>query len=215
MTLTDFGITEPKLFALIILYSLLFFLILAAVLVLFYLKGYGIYIMSRKLNIKRSWYGFVPFANIFAFGRLADISAKGKGMYRKALTVTYILSFIFMVAYSVLSINFAVKLLFAADAAVFAEKSLDPKIFNAFIPALAFLGIALILTVVYRILSAVCAVKIYKRFNTRAPYIKAVFGFIIPLLLPCFLYSVCKNDPIDKSVADNDDGYNAVFKIDG
>ena len=214
MTLVDFGITENKLFALTVLYFLLFALLSALALAFFYLKGFGIYKMSRKLNIKKSWYAFLPFANIYAFGRVADFSGKGKSFYRKVLTVIYCLSVIFSVAGLLLGFKFAVKLLFAADAALYAGTALNPNIFEGLLPTVLSILIALILNILYGILSAVAAFKIYKRFNLSAPLFSAVFGFIIPLLVPCFLYTACKNDPVDSDYDDSDDD-GSVFKIDG
>lgn len=212
MTLADFGITEPKLFALITLYGLLGALVLVGFLVFFYLKGFGIYKMSRKFNIKRSWYGFVPFANIFAFGRLVDFSGPKKSSYRTVLTLVYVISILFATVGVVLSLKFGVELLFAADEALFKGKSLDPNIFNRFVPAFITLSAAVILNIVYRIIATVCAAIIYKRFDFKFAVVKAILGFIIPFLMPCFIYSVCKNDPIYSNLADYDD---SVFKIDG
>ena len=89
MIFSDFGITENKLLALVVLCLLLSFFVLVCKMVLFYLKGYGIYRMSQKLKIRRSWYGYVPFANVYALGKLADYLTNGKRFYRTKLTAVY------------------------------------------------------------------------------------------------------------------------------
>lgn len=212
MTFADFGLTEANVTALVFLYILLFSLILLGMAVLFYLKGFGIYKMSRKLKIKRSWYGFLPIFGVFAFGRIADSAQRKKTGYRNGLISLYAISRITGIVSAVLALAFSVKLLFAADTAVFGGVELNPDIFKGLMPAVIMLVVSLVFTVTYWVLNSICAAKVYKLFGLNASKLKAVLGFIIPILLPCFVYSVCKNDPNEaKPSFKNDD---SVFSID-
>ena len=59
MTLADFGLTHSSVTALIILYLSLFILIFSCILALFYIKGFGIYKISRKTR------GFKYLSDVF------------------------------------------------------------------------------------------------------------------------------------------------------
>ena len=41
-------------------------------LALYILNGIGIMKMSQSLNLRNGWLAFIPFANIFAFGRVGE-----------------------------------------------------------------------------------------------------------------------------------------------
>lgn len=198
MTLANFGLTESAVTILIFLYAALFLLIFSAALILFYLKGFGIYRMSRTLKIKRSWQAFVPFLNVAAFGKIADASNGKKSSYEKILFVFYTLKTLVFAVFLGLAISFLVKLIFAADQAVFDGKELSSKIFfEAISPVIAFL-ISVLLCLIYNIINAVCAVKVYKKFGDDAAVLKAIIGVLIPITFPCFVYSICKNEPGEK-----------------
>lgn len=213
MTLADFGLTEAAVTTLVFLYIFLILFILFCVAVLFYLKGFSIYKMSRKLKIKRSWYGFLPFFNIYAFGRIADSAEIKKSEHRKSLITVYALSRLAVISYTVSAIVFSVKLFFAADTAVFQGKELDPEIFGGLIPSIIVFAVSAILTIIYYIINSVCAAKIYRLFGINAAKTKAVLGFFIPLFVPIFLYSACKGEPNENKSSLKDDD-SVIFRID-
>lgn len=213
MTLKNFGLNPQNLTALIFLYISLILIVAVIGITLFYVKGFGIYKMSRNLKIKRSWYGFVPFFNVFAFGRLADAANEKKTNNRSLLVVLYILKTILYVAFFLVLIIFAVNLLFAADEAVLKGEKLDSDIFYALSPAFYLLCVSVVLDILYGIVNAVCAVKVYKLFGVKSPVAIAVIGFFIPFTIPFFVCSVCKNEPHNKQNTFLHD--DAVFSING
>ena len=212
MTLSNFGLSVENLTALILLYALLFLVIAVIITVLFYLKGFGIYKMSRTLKIKRSWYGFVPVLNVFALGRLADVADKKDTNIRKTILTLYILKTVLSVVFTVFLISGLVEVLFAADAAVFEGEKLKSDVFYCLAPAFYLLCGAVILNFVYQIVNAICAAKIYSVFGASAPKFNAMLGFILPIFIPFFIYTVSKNDPIEQKSNSSVDG--AVFSID-
>lgn len=210
MTLANFGLTEGAVTTLIFLYAALFILIISAALILFYLKGFGIYKMSRSLKIKRSWQGFVPFLNVAAFGKIADASSSKKSSYKKTLLTLYILKILSAVAFLAVLVSFLVKLFFAADSAVFNNTDLNSKIFLKAIPAVICFCVNVLFCLIYNIVNAVCAVKVYNKFGEKAAALKGFIGFLIPITFPCFVYSICKNDPFLQTENSDED---SVFSI--
>ena len=192
MSLTDFGLTETTVSTLLILYSVLFFVLAVAGVFLFFLKGYGIYKISKKFGINNSWYSFAPITNSIAFGKIADKVTNKKSAYKNAFFALYIIKFVFSVAFLAFALLFAVKLFFAADLAVLNGVKLDPAIFKKSLLAVVFLALAVLFALVYQILKNVCAAKIYKTLGSKYAVLKAVVGFIIPVTFPFFAYSAVK-----------------------
>ena len=48
-------------------------------LVLYILQGVGLYEMGKRLNLNNPWLSFVPFANVYALGRIAQRYIKRDG----------------------------------------------------------------------------------------------------------------------------------------
>lgn len=169
--------------------------------------------MSRKLSIKRSWYGFIPFLNVYSFGKLSDCSMSRKDVrLRSALTTVYVLSRIAgIISFSAI-ISFLIKLFFAADLAVYNGEELDPTVFSSLTGIYFTLLLTALFSLIYAIINAACATRIYKRFNASFPVLLAFLGIILPILLPFFIYSLCKNDPLEKHAFSHEDEA-SVFKI--
>lgn len=192
MSLTDFGLTETAVSTLLLLYSFLFLILAAVGVFLFFLKGYGIYKISKKLNISNSWYSFAPITNSIALGKIADKVTNKKSAYKNAFLVLYIIKLVLSVAFLALALLFAVKLLFAADLAVLNGEKLDPAIFKeTLLPLVAFI-LAVLFALIYAVLKTVCAAKIYKALGSKYAVLNAVIGFIIPITFPFFVYSAVK-----------------------
>ena len=192
MSLTDFGLTETAVSTLALLYSFLFLILAAAGVFLFFLKGYGIYKMSKKLGVRGSWYSFAPITNSIAFGKIADKVTNKKSAYKNALLALYVIKLILTVLFLSLTLLFAVKLLFAADLAVLNGEKLDPAIFKEALSAVIFFVLTVLFTLVYGIVKTVCAAKIYKALGCKYPVLNAVVGFIFPVTFPFFAYSAVK-----------------------
>jgi len=190
----DFGITESAFTALVFLYSALFLILTVISAVLFYLRAYGIYKMSRKLEIKGKWRGFVPFLNNWALGDLSAAGNAKKVVLKKVFTSVYLLYIISTLAAVVLTVPRLVSLLFAADAAVAAGQEINPEIFNSFtLPFILFI-ISAVLCFISKILTFACCYNIYKIFSEKNAVIFTVFSFIIPLLEAVFIYSVSSKE---------------------
>jgi len=190
---SDFGITQEAFSTLILLYSALFAIFLLVVLTLFYLRGYAIYKMARKSGVKGSWRGFIPFANVSAFGDIAENS--GKRDIKNFLNISYFATIIF----SVFSYGFSVvsftKLLFAADKAVAMQTELNPNIFFEFKMPFIFFILSVVFYILYRVAVLIACINIFKSFSPSSAIAFSVIGFILPITLPFFMYAACKNEP--------------------
>ncbi|MBR4072365.1 MAG: hypothetical protein IKK24_00355 [Clostridia bacterium] len=209
---SDFGITEKAFSALILLYSALLLILLFVAGLLFYLKGYGIYKMSRKLGIKRSWRGFVPFLTVNAFGDLASAKDK-KDVMKKFVTVSFYLTFLLVLAAYISSVFSLTNLLFEADKAVAAGKELDPNIFTNYNISVIFVGLAFVSYLVYKISILISSYKIFNTFCSKNAALFSVISFVLPFLLPFFMYSACKNEPESFAQEENESEFEMGFRI--
>ena len=192
---SDFGITESAFTALVFLYLALFLIIFLISAVLFYLKGYGIYKMCRKLEIKGKWRGFVPFLNVWAIGDLAAVGNAKKIILKKLLTIFYLGMIFFSALSAIVSVSPLVKLLFAADIAVANGTELNPDIFYSFNLTFVLIIIAFICCLIYRIARIICCFNIYKVFSSKNAVIFTALAIIFPVLEPFFIYSASSNEP--------------------
>ncbi len=194
----DFGITESAFTALVFLYSSLFWVLALISALLFYVRGYGIYKMSRKLEIKGKWRGFVPFLNVWALGDLAAAGNAKRVVLKKIFTSFYLLYIIFSFAASVLSVSPLVSLLFEADFAVANGTDINPEIFTTFTLPFALIIISAVFCLIYRILRLACCYNIYKLFSEKYAVLFTVLSLFIPLLEAVFIYSVSSKEPFGK-----------------
>lgn len=192
MSLTDFGLTETAVSALILLYSFLFLILAAVGIFLFFLKGYGIYKMSKKLGVKSSWYSFAPITNSIAFGKIADKVTNKKSAYKNTLLALYVIKFVLTLVFLTFTLLFLVKLFFAADLAVLNGVKLDPAIFKEALLAVVVFILAVLVALIYAVVKTVCAAKIYKALGCKYAVLNAVIGFLIPVTFPFFAYSAVK-----------------------
>ncbi len=68
--------------------------------------------MAKKLSIPNGWLGFIPFADVYMLGKIADVSSEKK-INAKRLLITEIVYFAIFIVYMVLA--FAIGLISAVD----------------------------------------------------------------------------------------------------
>ena len=62
------------------------------------LNGIALLMMSKKLNIPHGWMGFIPVADMYLLGKIADAGAVKK-VNAKRLLITYVTFFVLLIVY--------------------------------------------------------------------------------------------------------------------
>lgn len=200
MTLADYGYSPEPFAMLFVLFILLF--AVAAVLgaIIYIIHALAYYEMSKKLQLKRDWYGFVPFFRDMACGNIA--SGREKSRFGRLLAVFSALyacfSLIFIAFFGVSFIN----LVFEADSAMLNGLSELPKdaflTFNSLIiPA----ALMLVTGIAYKVMRLIGEFRIYRKFAPSSAVLFLILGIIIPVLTPIFLFSIRKSSPVGEKTS--------------
>ncbi len=174
---------------------------------LFALQGVGLFVMAKRLGMKKKALAFIPFANIYYMGKLAgECGFFGHKMKRAWLyamifqilstlfTVAYIASELFLYhEYGVPSYPDSGDTLFMnpqwANLSGFAT-----TVYKFYINGQSLMSI---ITLITQILMIILVAGIYKTYAPRNYRVFTVFTFIIPMSRFIFLFVIRGNDRIN------------------
>ena len=211
--LGEFSEIAPFLTAFLFIYFGIILICSIVSAIIYFLNAIGLYEMSYSLGLKNPWYGFIPFLNSFAIGRIAEKYQKKNGAKTAKFSVILLTLEIVMAVLSVIILFSAVSTVIGA--ASFAAGYLADVTSSAGIGAYnimsilwlvfaAFLlvGVATAYLVVYYIAFwRTCAVFDYKNAS-----LYTVLSVFFSFLAPIFLFVIRKNKPFTDGRAQLDRG---------
>ena len=169
--------------------------------------------MSSSLGLKNPWYGFIPFLNSFAIGRIAEKYQKKNGAKSAKFSVILLTLEIVMAVLSVITLFSAVSTVigvasFAAGYLADVTSSAGIGAYNIMsilwlvFAAFLLVGVATAYLVVYYIAFwRTCAVFDYKNAS-----LYTVLSVFFSFLAPIFLFVIRKNKPFTDGRAQLDRG---------
>ncbi|MBR7131933.1 MAG: hypothetical protein IKD04_00210 [Clostridia bacterium] len=168
-------------------------------LILYILRAFGIYDMSKTLGVKGSVLAFIPVLNVLTFGRVAQKYQKKNGTKSAKLgawlLILYILVRILLAVFILLSIFAVSQIIANVENAVSADSAVTFEMFSSLIPVIAVYFVALALAVVYEVVYYVSLWRIFAIFTrdnaTTFTVLSVLFGFLAPI----FLFIHRKNAP--------------------
>lgn len=189
------GMNESDLmvFAGIMLVYFAFFSIIAVALYL--LEAFGLYGMAKGSGIGKPWRGFVPFANIFLFGKIAERyvkkdgkkSAKFGGLLLAFEILTSVLAFVTMA--------FAIGMIFVlatADNETDLAYSIVAPMLAMFISCFVLMGVS----IAYIVLYYVALWRIFTAFDYNNATVYFVLSILFSFLGPIFLFVLRNKQPV-------------------
>ncbi len=193
--LEESGITEGDLmvFAGIMLVYFAFFGIIA--LVMYILQAFGLYGMAKGSGISAPWRGFIPFANTFLFGKIAERyvkkdgkkSAKFGGLLLAFEILTLVLAFATMAfAINVFSVLFAYLAYDTGDTAIISATV--SMIFSSIV----LVGVSIAYVVIYY----VALWRIFTAFDYKNATVYFVLSIFFSFLGPIFLFVLRNKQPV-------------------
>lgn len=191
--------------------------VLAAVFALGFhiLQGFALNRMSKGLNIERGWLSFVPIANMYILGLVAEkylIGDKKPPKYSKILYWLLIIEVFLCLIFLILTLSFMILMLKNIESAVNDNLPLTADKFSNFIPVIVVYFILLAVSIVYKVYKSIALWRIYsmyvknEKFAVMYLILSIIFGFTAPLLL----FSVSRHTPVFK-----DSQEDALFNIEG
>lgn len=181
------------------IYSVLFVLSSIIGIALFVLNGIGIMKMSNSLNISNGWLAFIPFASIFAFGRVGQRYIKKDGRpstkFSVLLLALYILMSVLAVILTVLLIIFLLTLIVYAEDVIANDTALTMDMFKGAIPVIVCTFVILAVEIVYMILYYVCLWRVYSIFDAQNATLFLVLSLFFTFMTPIFIFALRNKQP--------------------
>lgn len=189
------GLSESELavFSGIMLVYFAFFGIIA--LVMYLLQAFGLYGMAKGSGIGKPWRGFIPFANTFLFGKIAEGYVKKDGK-KSAKFGGLLLAFeILALVLAFVTMAFVIGMVF-----VLASAENETELANSIIvPMVAMLVSCLVLmgvSIAYAVMYYVALWRIFTAFDYNNATVYFVLSILFSFLGPIFLFVLRNKQPV-------------------
>ena len=164
-------------------------------LVMYLLQAFGLYGMAKGSGISAPWRGFIPFANTFLFGKIAERyvkkdgkkSAKFGGLLLAFEILTLVLAFV--------TIAFTISMIFvlaAAENETDLAYSIVAPMVAMFISCFVLMGVS----IAYIVLYYVALWRIFTTFDYNNATVYFVLSIIFSILGPIFLFVLRNKEPV-------------------
>lgn len=179
-----------------------FFICLLVSLATYLLTAFGIYGMGKKLGVSKPWLAFIPVANVYAFGKIAQHYIKQDGTpsakFSKILLafeiIILVLSLVLTVA---LLFGFVIEVMSYPDVnAYFESEAFASSGFFTFIMPIVLIGIAIVvLAIINMVISYVALWRIFAIFDPDTATLYLVLSIFINILQPIFIFVLRNREP--------------------
>ena len=166
---------------------------------LFILNGLGIYNMSKKMELKSPWISFIPVANIFALGRIAQRYVKRDGTpsakFGITLVILYVSQFLVSVAFIIFSVIATISVISNAELAIEQEVMMEMSMFSSLIPVIILYFVLAGVALTYKIIYYVSLWRVFSIFSNENATLFTVLSVFFSFLAPIFLFVIRNNQP--------------------
>ncbi len=184
---------ELAVFAGLMVVYFAFFGIIA--LVMYLLEAFGLYGMAKKADIAMPWRGFIPFANTFLFGKIAERYVKKDGK-RSAKFGGLLLAFeILTLVLAFLTMAFAIGMLLVlatAENETELTNSIIVPMFAMLISCFVLMGVS----IAYIVLYYVALWRIFTAYDYNNATVYFVLTILFSFLGPIFLFVLRNKQPV-------------------
>lgn len=164
-------------------------------LVMYLLQAFGLYGMAKGSGISAPWRGFIPFANTFLFGKIAERYVKKDGK-RSAKFGGLLLAFeILTLVLAFVTIAFTISMIFvlvAADNETELAYSIAAPMSAMFISCFVLMGVS----IAYIVLYFVALWRIFTAFDYNNATVYFVLSIFFSFLGPIFLFVLRNKKPV-------------------
>lgn len=158
---------------------------------LFILRGFGIFNISKRMELKNPWICFIPVADTYALGRIAEkyqrADQKKPTNFKMLLPIMNTIGYVLAVIFISLLFSAISSVLDSAKLAIEADKEMTMADFKVLIPVFIVYLFALTSFIVFKVLYFISLWRVYAIFNkamaTRYIILSVLFSFLIPFFL--------------------------------
>lgn len=170
--------------------------------VLYLLQAIGLYKMGEKLQVSNAWLSFIPVANIYALGKIAEKHIKADGRksakFSKILLILYIALIVILIAFIVFAFAFFMVELTSnptLNAYIEGEQFAATAVYTVILPIIiGYLGI-ISLSVALAVVQYVALWRVFAIFDRGNATMYLVLSIFFSFLLPIFLFIIRNNQP--------------------
>jgi len=167
--------------------------------ILYVVKGISMFTICNNCGIKNGWLSFIPFANIFIFGKIAEMYVRKDGKksakYSILLPILAVLKYVAVIILAVIFLISIITIISNVELAVEVDSELTISMFSSFISVIVAYFITLAITVAYLIYYYIALWRIYTTFNKNNSTLYTVLSVFFDFLTPIFMYVIRNNNP--------------------
>ena len=198
--LSKTGIDEGVIAGVISMVAIYAAIIAIICLSLYILRALGVYKMSKTAGISSPWVAFVPIANSYTFGKLAEKYRRKDGKKSEKFSVLLLIFDILTLIACVCLIVFTVISLATifSNAKIAYDNGTDMTLsqFSSLIPVIVFYVVTLLSAFVYTVLHYVAFWRIVASFDNSNATLYTVLSVFFSFLDPIFLFIIRNKQPV-------------------
>lgn len=193
------AIDRETLFGIIFAFVLYTAVMAAVCLALYILRAIGIYKMSKTAGVEYPWLSFIPVANSFTLGRLAERYHKNPiekpSKYSVILLILHIIEKIGEIVFSVLFFIIALNATRSIIGVALHDDEIDERLFFYFVLAFGASVFFILSALAFAIVKYIALWRVYASFDGKNAVLFTVLSVLFNFLEPVFLFVIRNNQP--------------------
>ena len=175
---------------------IVYFAFLGIILLAMYLlEAVGLYGMAKNSGISRPWRGFVPFANTFLFGKIAEKYRRRDGKRSAKFSVLLLVFEVLTLIFSITTMAFVISMI-SVLATSYNDSELNASIVVPMIAMLACCFVLIGVLIAYVVIYYVALWRIFTAFDYNNATVYFVLSIVFSFLGPIFLFVLRNKQPV-------------------
>lgn len=202
------GISRAAYSAFLIAFAAYSAVFLAVALALYILRAVGIYKMALNAGIKQPWIAFVPVANAYTFGLIAEKNNRKKTTEKTKFSVVLltlrIIGTVFFVAAAVTFVIATSKILTFAYTAYENDTNLSLEALGSIVLPIVLFAVFTLVTLAFIIIRYIALWRIYNAYDSSNAAAYTVVSVLFNFTDPIFLFILRNRTPMFGADAENE-----------
>lgn len=175
---------------------IVYFAFLGIILLAMYLlEAVGLYGMAQRSGISRPWRGFVPFANTFLFGKIAEKYRRRDGKRSAKFSVLLLVFEVLTLIFSITTMAFVISMI-SVLATSYNDSELNASIVVPMIAMLVCCFVLIGVLIAYVVIYYVALWRIFAAFDYNNTTVYLVLSIVFSFLGPIFLFVLRNKQPV-------------------
>lgn len=182
----------------VIFLALYYMFVFAVSLATYLLQAFAIFKMAKNMGYNNPWLAFIPFANVYMFGKVAETYIKSDGRPSAKFSKILLTLQIILMAILVLLVVLIVMILFIeATGTYFLTPEIETLVASAMVlPVLLAIFAMLGVAIAYAIINYVALWRIFALYNYKNATLFLVLTLFVGVLTPIFLFVLRNKEPM-------------------